>query len=169
MCRNSSTAAQISSLSLSVLQQLESDVQPWYYTNFFQQKQEAQSNPRPTQGLSPGSGGTGATALWFAHLSLFSHTNRNTWGLCSTTHIRRQRRYPLTVPTLYLFRPKENSPNCATQSTDLFATYDALLYHAHSGDSLTCCARVNHRESAARLTVVLRVMEILLALSGEAG
>lgn len=64
-------------------------------------------------------------------------------------------------------KPPKLYPLLAQISLLLFATYYALLYHAHTGDSLTCCERVSHRESAARLAVVLQVMEIFSALSGQ--
>lgn len=89
MCRNSSTAAQTTFPSLSMLQRLESTRfspgMPIFF--FFQQKQEAQSNLCLTQWLSLGSRGR---TLWFAHLSLsFSHRQKHTEAqCCSTTHIR---------------------------------------------------------------------------------
>lgn len=58
----------------------------------------------------------------------------------------------------YLFTPKKTPKKppqtLPTTGTDLSASLCylyALLYHANSGDSLTCCERVNHRESAATL------------------
>lgn len=57
----------------------------------------------------------------------------------------------------YLFTLKKNSPNSThywyrSICFSLLLTVYALLYHANSGDSLTCCERVNHRGSAATLS-----------------
>lgn len=141
-----------------------------------QTKQEAQSNPCPTQGLSLGSRGTRGTALWFAHLSLsLSHTNRNTTRLqTAPQHTSKTGITPSAYLNSCIYL--HHSPLAKKSQWEkrklpklypLLAQISLLLYHADSGDSLTCCERVNHRESDARLAVVLQVMEILLVLSGQ--
>lgn len=125
MCRNSSTAAQISSLSLNAATTGVHSSALACQTNFFQQKQEAQSNPCPTQGLSLGSRGTRGTALWFAHLSLsLSHTNRNATRLqTAPQHTSRTGITPSTYLNSWIYLhhtplekksqwEKENLQNC---------------------------------------------------------
>lgn len=168
MCINSSTAAQIWFLSLNAAATRVHAVQPWH-ANFFQQKQEAQSNLCLTQWLSLASRGT---TLCFAHFSLyFSHQQKQTEAqYCHTTHIKDA--ICLHSQLLYLFTPKKISyPNSTDYTgTDLFTSLCylySLLYHANSGDSQTCWESESSWISC--YTAVLQVMENLSAFWGQVG
>lgn len=150
------------------------------YYFFFITKQEAQDNPNTwAESWQQGQQGQGS-GIW-TPLSL-SHTNTGS-KLLHNTH-QRQTSHHLPPPSAALSIPEKITPirrkvnsqkwRLAT-STDLVCLLlTVLLYHAPRRDrSLTCCEKVNHRESAARLAVVLllllQVTEILSALSGAGG
>lgn len=118
------------------------------YQVFFSKNKRLRVIPVQQRGSVLAAGAARGTALWFEHLSLsFPHQQKTHKGsnLLRNRHQRQGSHHPKRK--LSKLHPQRSLCFC-------FPLTLPLLYHARSGDSLTCCE--NHHESAARLAVVLQ-------------